>query len=45
MVTKIRRIFLIAAAAGGVVAASALPAAAGLSLANHCEPSFTASCS
>jgi hypothetical protein len=38
MVTRIRRLLFIAAAASGVVAASSLPAFAGLTLTNHCEP-------
>jgi hypothetical protein len=38
MITKIRRIVFIVAVASGVVAASTLPAFAGLNLSNHCEP-------
>jgi hypothetical protein len=45
MVTRIRRLVLIAAAASGVVAATTLPAYAGVMLSNHCEPIVTAGAS
>ena len=38
MTTKIRRILLILSASSGIIAASTLPAHAGLSFTNHCQP-------
>jgi hypothetical protein len=40
MTTKVRRILLILATSTGLIAATTIPAHAGLLLNNHCEPSL-----